>query len=140
MNRGDLVLAALAAAGQSASFRPVQVQKLFFLIDQEIPTLVDGPHFDFRPYDYGPFDSEVYSELGHLKQEGLVLVSQGYYRSYSLTQEGFEKGSAALKSLKQSARVYIQRASAWVLSLSFSQLVTAIYDAYPKMKANSVFK
>jgi len=57
MDRGDLVLAALAAGGVGASYSPVQVQKLLFLIDREAANLVDGPHFSFRPYDYGPFEA-----------------------------------------------------------------------------------
>jgi hypothetical protein len=33
MDRQDLVLAALAAAGGNATFAPVQIQKFFFLIE-----------------------------------------------------------------------------------------------------------
>jgi hypothetical protein len=40
MNRSDAVLAAMAAAGENATFTPVQIQKLMFLIDREIPRLV----------------------------------------------------------------------------------------------------
>jgi hypothetical protein len=32
MNRSNLIMAGLAAAGENASFTPVQVQKLFFLL------------------------------------------------------------------------------------------------------------
>lgn len=49
MTRDDIVLAGMAAAGPSTKFDAVQLQKLFFLIDREIPQLIDGPHFDFRP-------------------------------------------------------------------------------------------
>lgn len=63
MYRQDLVLAALAAAGENAAFAPVQVQKFFFLIDREGAHLFGGPHFHFTPYDYGPFDSAVYEAL-----------------------------------------------------------------------------
>jgi hypothetical protein len=35
MNRSEIVLAGLAAAGENATFTPVQVQKLFFLLDRE---------------------------------------------------------------------------------------------------------
>ena len=66
MERKSLMVAALAAGGENASFTPVQVQKLFFLIDREASHFVDGPHFSFKPYDYGPFDREVYAELERL--------------------------------------------------------------------------
>ena len=45
MERPNLVLAALAAGGENASYWPVQVQKLLFLIDREASALVGGPHF-----------------------------------------------------------------------------------------------
>jgi hypothetical protein len=35
MERDDIILAGLAAGGENATFTPVQVQKLFFLIDRE---------------------------------------------------------------------------------------------------------
>jgi uncharacterized protein len=47
MDRQDLVLAALAAAGGNATFAPVQIQKFFFLIDREGAHLFGGPHFNF---------------------------------------------------------------------------------------------
>jgi uncharacterized protein len=80
LNQREVVLAGLAAAGQNTTFTPVQVQKLFFLIDREASHLVNGPHFKFSPYDYGPFDSDVYSTLDGLEREGLVIVLPGRYR------------------------------------------------------------
>ena len=58
MTRKEVVLAALAPA-KHAPHSPVQVQKLIFLIDRNIPREVGGPHFDFQPYNYGPFDKAV---------------------------------------------------------------------------------
>jgi hypothetical protein len=69
MDRSSLVLAALAAAGGNAAFTPVQVQKLLFLIDREAGRLVGGPHFDFLPYDYGPFDRAVMIPLTSSRSE-----------------------------------------------------------------------
>ena len=68
MTRRDLVLALLAAA-EGRPYTPVQIQKAVFVICDLIPDLIDdGPTFNFQPYDYGPFDLDVYSELGQLKQ------------------------------------------------------------------------
>jgi hypothetical protein len=63
MTRTEVVLSALAAGGENATFLPVQVQKLFFLIDREASHLVGGRKFSFEPCDYGQFDSAVYEEL-----------------------------------------------------------------------------
>lgn len=140
MNRRELMLAAFAAGGEAARFMPVQVQKLFFLVDREIPALVNGPHFHFQPYDYGPFDSAVYSELEALSMIGLVEIVPGYYRSYALTAEGYQQGLAQLAGTPPVAKDFIQRAAQWVKALSFSQLVSAIYQKYPEMKVASVFR
>jgi uncharacterized protein len=140
MERQDLVLAALAAGGENASYWPVQVQKLLFLIDREASALVNGPHFDFKPYDYGPFDRAVYLELDSLAAQGLINIQNtGRYRVYSLTPEGYRQGSSNLSQVSL-ARSYIEQAARWVRSLSFQQLVAAIYRRYPDMKVNSVFR
>jgi hypothetical protein len=139
MNRSGLVLAALAARGENATFTPVQAQKLLFLIDREIPGLVGGPHFAFRPYDFGPFDRAVYDVLDMLADQGLVRQSVARYRLYTLSPEGYREGSQLLFSNPDSAP-YICKAADWVCSLSFNQLVAAIYRAYPEMKVNSIFR
>lgn len=140
MTREDNVLLGLAAGGANARFTPVQVQKLFFLIDREASHLVEGPHFNFVPYDYGPFDKSVYETLEGLSQCGLAVTqSTGTYRVYELTEAGVAAGTVALSKLTPSAREYIKQLSNWVRKLSFEQLVGTIYKKYPEMKEKSVF-
>jgi hypothetical protein len=138
MTRREIVLAALAPAN-GGSFTPVQVQKLFFLIDREAADLVGGPYFNFRPYHYGPFDKAVYFELDSLSQEGLVDINNDG-RSYSLTSNGQDLGRTLLIGLPKNAREYVERACDFVRRQSFSSLVSAIYKAYPDMRINSVFQ
>jgi hypothetical protein len=141
MEKSELVLAGLAAGGQGAIYPPAQVQKLFFLLDKEVPTYVEGPHFAFVPYDYGPFDSSVYDALDRAALSGLVDINRtGRVRTYSLTAEGYKIGSAALAKIHEPARTFVSSAAKWVISLSFAQLVSAIYQKYPDMKSNSVFR
>jgi hypothetical protein len=141
MDRTEIILAGLAAGGQGANFPPAQVQKLFFLLDREVATYVDGPHFAFVPYDYGPFDSDVYSALSAPSAFGLVEINRtGRVRTYSLTPEGFSRGAAVLDTIPEPARTFITRSAKWVNSLPFAQLVSAIYRRYPDMQVNSVFR
>jgi hypothetical protein len=141
MQRDDLVLTALAGGGSNVAFTPVQVQKLFFLLDREGAHLVEGPHFSFEPYDYGPFDKAVYECLDNLSNRGLVaILSNGRYRSYALTAQGYEVGRQMLSSLPLPSRNYISELATWVRGLSFQQLVSSIYNRYPDMKVNSVFQ
>jgi uncharacterized protein len=140
MTHHDLILAAMSVGG-TALHTPVQVQKLFFLIDKNIAEHVSGPHFDFQPYNYGPFDSAVYHELTKLAIENFVEVVYVWkWREYRLSPEGLRQGIDRFNGLPEQAQDYIRRASEFVRSLSFSELVNAIYKAYPEMRANSVFQ
>ena len=142
-HRQEMVLAALAAEG-GASFAPVQLQKLFFVLDENISDEWGGRQFDFEPYDYGPFDKAVYQEFEALERLGLAQTvydgpSAGA-RSYSLTLDGQQIGEKALSLLPGTTRDYITQLSSWVRALSFAELVGAIYRAYPDMRENSVFQ
>lgn len=140
MERRELVLAALSVAN-GAVHTPVQLQKLFFLIDREIPSLVNGPHFQFHAYNYGPFDPSVYRELEVLELGNLAeAVPQDSWSGYRLTAEGQQLGQSYFNQLDEKARHYITQASEFVRKLSFTQLVSAIYKAYPEMRENSVFQ
>lgn len=141
MKRKKLVLAAMSPAG-TGSFSPVQVQKLFFLLDRNIGEQIGGPHFSFLPYDYGPFDSAVYHELEDLEDDGLVeVIEQNRFgrRTYRLTDQGLKDGQSALSELEEPIRDYTFSLVGWVRSLTFQQLVSAIYSRYPEMRQNSVF-
>jgi hypothetical protein len=141
MEKSEFVLAVLSTSS-GKSFSPVQVQKLFFLIDMRIPKSVKGPYFNFVPYDYGPFDPEVYRVLEELERTGDVKINKefGNYRNYSLSLQGQKKGEDAIKYFEKNIQEYIKTLSEFVRDLSFIELVFAIYKAYPEMKVNSVFK
>ena len=140
MERKDMVLAALAA-GDGASLSPVQVQKLFFLIDKKLSSELNGPHFGFTPYHYGPFDKAVYGTLEALEELGYVeiLRSSGGQRNYMPTDKGMELGRQRLGQLPDTTVSYLRQLVHFVRSLTFVQLVSAIYAAYPEMRVNSIF-
>lgn len=139
LDRSAVVLAAMAAGGVGTLFEPVRIQKLLFLIDREVPDAVGGPHFDFRPYHYGPFDRAVYDTLDALSGTGQVQIrKKPGRRTYSLTASGLEDGKAVLMRLPAEIRRYFIEAARAVLSLGFVRLLAAIYDRYPEMAENSV--
>ena len=138
MKRPEVVLTAMAAGGAGTQFDPVRVQKLLFLVDKEIPQFVEGPHFDFKPYNYGPFDGAVFQELNALSMENEVGIDHNRYCLYSLTDSGHARGAAMLAELPQEIARYLQDAAQWVLSQTFRQLLAAIYQHYPDMVVNSI--
>jgi len=68
------------------------------------------------------------------------INKDGWVKMYRLTVNGQIEGERLLKTLPQKAQDYIKEVSDFVRRLSFSQLVGAIYKAYPEMRANSVFQ
>ena len=142
LSRSEYVLAVLASC-EAGSLSPVQVQKLFFLLDKNAAHLVSGPHFDFQPWDYGPFDRAVYNVLESLEPQGMVDIVEDVSprsRTYRITALGLQRGSELAARLEEGATDYIRRLSDWIRGLSFAQLVSAVYAAYPDMKARSVFQ
>lgn len=141
LNRKEFTLAVMGAE-PGAIYEPVQVQKMFFLLDRNIADALGGAYFDFQSYDYGPFDKSVYQELEGLAIEGIVRIeypSDWRRKRFSLTAAGQQQGQKLFQVLERPAQNYIRKVSRFVRSLSFAELVGAIYHAYPDMKVNSVF-
>lgn len=141
MNKNEILLAAMASIEHGASFGPAQLQKLMFLIDAEIPQRIGGPFFSFEPYDYGPFDKEVYNTATSLQKDELLNIDYSYrFRKYVLSDNGYEQGRKLFDSIEdQGAKSFMQDAAKWVKSLSFQEMVSAIYKKYPDMKEKSIF-
>ena len=143
MDRSGLVLAILACA-EGRPYTPVQLQKSVFLAVRNIPGIISwGPSFNFVPYDYGPFDADVYTVAQMLAAEGLAVVapsSDGRWSTYAATSAGQEAGKRLLAQLPEVTRDYLRNMSEWVRAQSFRGLISAIYRAYPEMAANSVFR
>ncbi len=139
IERSDIVLMAMATCLPGTLFEPVRIQKLLFLIDREIPDLVDGPHFRFRPYRYGPFDRAIFDELERWAGSGHVVVRTDYtYRTYGLTPSGLARGRKRLERMSDPVRDYMRELARWVLSLRFGRLLAAIHNRYPDMATESV--
>ncbi len=143
MNRKDWTLLVLASAG-GAPVSPVQLQKALFLIERNLTPAQrgGGSFYKFRAYDYGPFDSAVYTDAEILDSAGLAKITNPHqpFRAYSATEAGIFEATHLRHSLGAEAVDYLDRVVKWVRSLSFNDLVQAIYAQYPKMRANSVFR
>jgi hypothetical protein len=135
-----LLLALGHRAGQPMT--PVQIQKAMFLMGAEASQLVGSKFYKFIPYNYGPFDADVYHDLDDLMAKGLVTTGSPTGRSWRM-YAATPAGVAAADKVKQGANAravqYLGKAVDWVSSMSFPQLVRAIYAKYPQYKANSVF-
>lgn len=142
MRRKDLALVMLSLA-EGKRYSPVQIQKALFLATKNVPHLIDtGPNYKFVPYDYGPFDASVYRDLRELHQEGsaeVFMAFHGRWNEYCATMDGLDRAKNLRAEVDKEDLAYLSELSNWVRSLSFSELVSAIYQAYPKMKTKSIF-
>lgn len=138
-SRKEEALVALGAT-PSAQATPVQAVKLLFLMEKRVPNEIGGVKYNFTPYDYGPFDSQVYSDLEDLGKMGLVEVIYQKPRLYRLTTAGQQQASNLLARMDPHVSAYIQSLAAWVTGVTFAQLVSAIYNEFPEMRANSIFQ
>jgi uncharacterized protein len=143
MTRSEMLLAILAASGGSP-YTPVQIQKAAFLVTRNLPNLVnEGPVYEFTPYDYGPFDQNVYADAEIMQHEGRVEIIRqegARWNRYAASDLGVHHGQQILNVLRERERNYIVSLSRWIRAQTFEQLVKAIYAQYPEMRTNSIFR
>ncbi|MDQ2975898.1 MAG: hypothetical protein M3R69_10880 [Acidobacteriota bacterium] len=141
MQRKDWTLLAINAAN-GKGLSAVQLQKVLFLLEQGVPTEVGDSYYNFKPYNYGPFDPLVYEDARRLATKNLVNISSPFgqrYNVYSITPEGVEKAIELEHQVPPRAVRHLNEVVSWVKSVTFGELLRAIYSNYPDMKANSVF-
>ena len=141
LQRKNWTLLVISAAG-STGLSPVQLQKCLFLIGKNLPVEVGDYFYSFVAYNYGPFDAAVYSDAESLVDEQLINIARASGRAwayYVITPKGEEVAQAIRSNLSPKAWDYVSRTVAWIKRLTFSQLLMAIYKAYPEYRANSVF-
>jgi hypothetical protein len=140
MKRQDWTLLAISSAN-GGGLSAVQLQKVLFLLEQDLPKEIGEGFYNFVPYNYGPFDPTVYKDADHLSLQGFVNISQptGRYNVYKVTPEGADRARHLEHEAPPRALQHLRNVIAWVQKLSFAELVRAIYTRYPAMKANSVF-
>ncbi len=139
MKRDQVTLLMLISA-DGYSFTPVQIQKAMFILSKKMPNIFEEGHYNFKPYDYGPFDKEIYDDIRILAENGLAeITSNGRWNLYRATNEAIKESSYLIDTFKGEEYNYIKKVSNFVRGLSFAELVASIYKAYPEMKVNSIF-
>ncbi|MGH7720251.1 MAG: hypothetical protein ACREON_15585 [Gemmatimonadaceae bacterium] len=123
----------------------MQLQKTLFLLGRRLTPeqLRVSKFYEFAPYDYGPFSREVYEDAERLEREGLVQIERPphtRFNLYAVTPAGLERAAELEEVLAPPVRDYVRSVVAWAMSLTFNQLVSEIYKAYPEMRENSVFQ
>jgi uncharacterized protein len=143
LSRDEIALVMLSFAKEGV-FTPVQIQKALFLASDKVRDAFNrNSRYNFQPYDYGPFDWQVYSDMEMLERRGLAKINQepgGRWRTYAATAQGTVEGRQLAQQLTANQGALLQRIVELVRRLSFNELVSAIYRAYPSMRERSVFR
>lgn len=142
LNNRDVTLLVIAAAGDTG-LTPVQLMKSVFLISKSGLPDLPPKFYPFFAYNYGPFHPDVYRDVGALVNEGLVFeireADRGWSK-YAIAPAGSEYAKNLKSRVAPEFSNYIDAVVVWVKSLSFNQLLQAIYAKYPEMRENSVFQ
>ncbi len=144
MNPIDWTLITIATAGERP-LQPVQLQKSLFLLGQNLAPeqLQTDLFYRFEAYDYGPFSNSVYADAEALEHAGLVVIHRppkSRYKLYGVSEAGRKRANELESGLDEKVIEYVRDVVQFTQSVSFNQLVSAIYKKYPEMKANSVFR
>lgn len=138
----EIMLLVIAAAGDTG-LTPVQLMKSVFIIGQSRLSDLPSNFYPFFAYNYGPFNPDVYRDVEALVSEGLVLEIRDASRSwpkYAITPAGLRYAENLKRQVASEFSDYIEAVVNWVKSLTFIQLLRAIYAKYPEMRENSVFQ
>ena len=121
-----------------------RLQKLLFLLNENIRPCIGGTGYKFVPYHYGPFDSSRvhHDDMSQLRMKAWRQLSQLVTRadgSTRLPKQARQKASGYSTTLTPRHK-YVRDVCNFVHEQSFASLVSSIYNAYPDMKVNSVLQ
>lgn len=129
----------------SEQLDPIRVMKGLFVFTMEAPDawLPRDARYDFVPYSYGPYSSQISSDLDYFASIGHLNAIRPQGRSwkyYSISDKGKVLTEQLASSFKPEALNYLRQLREYILKLSFRQLLDAVYTKYPEYAVNSVFK
>jgi hypothetical protein len=140
-NRDEWLLLALARL-EGKAMTPIQIQKTMFLLSEGAGANVGRRFYRFRPHNYGPFDANIYHDLEQLIARQEVATDQDPSRrwsTYAITALGMRRAATIRRAADEKTVGYMEKLVDWVTSLSFRDLLRAIYSKYPAYKVNSIF-
>jgi hypothetical protein len=138
VGRDDLLLLmAKGAENGSYPFDAIRAMKSAFLVSERgLPEW--RSLYNFRPYDYGPFDSSVYVSQDVLVGQGLLEVKAGHYPSYRLTEAGNARARELAGQMGAASADWLEGIGKWASSRSFAQLLREVYAEFPQFASRSI--
>ena len=149
LNRMDLLLLLLLADGNKGTNEPIEgktrLQKQLFLSQKKLKDHKIDKAYSFRPYYYGPYCKEIYSDIDLLKKDGVLKEETkvdnygGIVIVFSLTPQGISEVQGMLESAAIRQQYEIIRAIKKEFnSMSVVELVDYTHEAYKDYATKSV--
>lgn len=119
---------------------PVQIQKGMFLLTMR------GRNerlYEFEPYHWGPFSSEIYDDLRILEVQGLVAAEEipfQNWKAYTSTESGTERAIEIASVLGNRVVEWVASTRSWVTARSFTRLLQDVYSFYPNYATKSMLR
>lgn len=150
MHRKLLPLALMYAGDEEPIEGRTRLQKMVFLMQQRLKEAGEDPiqskNYDFIPYDYGPFSSELYSDLDELTEHEMVQSQEEPIRD-GKTKYNYEIKGAGQEFIEHQLS---KEEACQILELAeeikdkyndvlLSDLIEEVYSRYPKYAENSIY-
>lgn len=113
-----------------------RLQKLLFLVQKELMNRGHKARYAFRPYKYGPFSQELYTDLEWLRINNLIEVKTnfdqktGVTTEFIITNEGRNRlgilNSASLQNIDETVKTVVEKYE----HLSTTQLMDFVHEKY----------
>ena len=136
-SRSQILLAIIAAA-DGKSLSRVQLQKVAFLVSEEFSGRLPDDFYTFDKYNFGPFCIDIYNDMEMLHYWGWIRINPGAeprLDTYAIAKP-FNLDDL---QIDEDVQAYIKDTVAWVIDMSFGEIVRAIYWLFPEYRENSVF-
>jgi hypothetical protein len=144
VDRGDWLLLFLSREALGVDgpegLDPIRIQKGLFLLSRRGPARNLYP---FRPYNWGPFSADIYSDLERLEESGLISGDRmpgRSWRLYRCTAAGDAQAIEVASHLRRVELDWLGQTRRFVTERSFDGLLRDIYHEYPEYAQKSLMR
>jgi len=145
VDRCDLALVMMSQlAGGPGELYPLdrlRMQKAVFLLTQR-GTPRWRQLYSYKPYNWGPYSSQLRSDVESLVRNDFAEVEDvpgREYGRYRTTRTGEARAARTWADLTSAERDFIRSVRTYVTHKSFTQLLREVYAAYPEFATASQF-
>lgn len=142
LSRLDLLLMILYKGNNLTTtiFGKTKLQKLTFFVQDYLKKVGFNPRYAFRPYHYGPYSREIYTDLSWLESKGLININDlynertGLISSYEITDCGIENLEQIIESNEYYNNIYelVRRIVDEHINMNVAEIVDYAHRKYPE--------